>query len=77
MVRLSSFCLHFNFDLLLLDNSEMSCSFNGNNVKDIIAKYQLKKSHLDFRIVIKCEKTEEFFDTDISCRSNALLEGKI
>jgi hypothetical protein len=77
VVRLSSFDLQINFDLFLLDKGEMPCPFNGNNVKDRIAIYQLKKSLLDFRLVIRCEQTGQFFDTDISCRSKALLEGKI
>ncbi|CAF0959328.1 unnamed protein product [Adineta steineri] len=56
------------------DNNERSYAFIGNNAKNKIAIYQLKKSQLDFRLVIRSEQTGEFFNTNIFCRSNALLE---
>ncbi|CAF0890765.1 unnamed protein product [Rotaria sordida] len=64
---------HINI-LYSFDNNEMSYPFIGNNVKNKIAHYQLKKSQLDFRLVIKCEQTGKFFNTNIFCRSNPLLE---
>lgn len=60
-----------------LDDSELSYPFEGANAKSKIALYQLKKSQLDFRLVIKSEQTETFSNTDIFCRSNELLEGKM
>ncbi|CAF2562310.1 unnamed protein product [Rotaria sp. Silwood2] len=60
----------YSFD----NNDDMSYPFIGNNVKSKIANYQLKKSQLDFRLVIRCEQTGEFFNTNIFCRSNPLLE---
>ncbi|CAF0860055.1 unnamed protein product [Rotaria sp. Silwood1] len=64
---------HIN-TLYSFDNNEMSYPFIGNNAKTKIAYYQLKKSQLDFRLVIRCEQTGEFFNTNIYCRSNPLLE---
>jgi hypothetical protein len=54
----------------------MTYPFIGNNAKSKIATYQLKKSLLDFRLVIRCNQTGEFLDPNISCRSSALLEGE-
>lgn len=59
----------------LLDNDEMLYPFDGHNVKKKILLYQLKKSQLDFRLVIRCEQTGEFLNTNVFCRSNPLLEG--
>lgn len=67
---------HMKFRFSTLDN-EIPYPFNEKNVKNKIALYQLKKSQLDFRLVILCEKTGKFINTDISCRSNPLLEGMI
>jgi hypothetical protein len=64
--------LFFSF----LENSDITYPFIGNSAKSKIAAYQLKKSQLDFRLVLRCNQTEEFIDLNISCRSNALLEGK-
>ena len=63
---------HFFFHI---DDNETLYPFNGNNAKNKIAIYQLKKSQLDFRLVIRCEKTDEFLDTNIYCRSDELIEG--
>ncbi|UJR08555.1 hypothetical protein I4U23_012816 [Adineta vaga] len=64
---------HIN-NLIAFDNNELSYPFDGMNAKTKIVRYQLKKSQLDFRLVIRCEQTETFLNTDIFCRSNALLE---
>ncbi|CAF4181285.1 unnamed protein product, partial [Rotaria sordida] len=64
---------HIN-TLHLFDNSDITYPFIGNNAKSKIATYQLKKSQLDFRLVIRCNQTGEFIDLNISCRSNPLLE---
>jgi hypothetical protein len=61
--------------LLLIDNSEILYPFHGNNAKNKIAMYQLKKTQLDFRLVVRCEQTGRFIDTNTFCRSNELLEG--
>jgi len=53
----------------------MSYPFNGNDAKRKIIEYQLKKSQLDFRLVIRSEQTGQFFNTNIFCRSNELIEG--
>jgi hypothetical protein len=58
-----------------LDNSNTSHPFSGNNMRSRIALYQLKKCQLDFRLVIKSEKTDEFIDTKVFCRSDELIEG--
>ncbi|CAF2623296.1 unnamed protein product [Rotaria sp. Silwood2] len=60
--------------LRLFDNSDITYPFIGNNAKSKIATYQLKKSQLDFRLVIRYNQTGEFIDLNISCRSNPLLE---
>lgn len=62
---------------LFLDNSDITYPFIGNNAKSKIATYQLKKSQLDFRLVLRCNRTGEFIDLNVSCRTNALLEGNI
>jgi hypothetical protein len=53
----------------------MSYPFNGNDAKRKITEYQLKKSQLDFRLVIRSEQTGQFFNTNIFCRSDELIEG--
>ena len=60
-----------------LDDSEITYPFMGKNAKSKIATYQLKKSQLDFRLVMRCSQTGEFLDLNISCRSYPLLEGSI
>ncbi|CAF0803920.1 unnamed protein product [Adineta ricciae] len=64
---------HIN-SLIAFDDSELSYPFEGANAKSKIALYQLKRSQLDFRLVIKSEQPETFSNTDIFCRSNELLE---
>ncbi|CAF0782036.1 unnamed protein product [Rotaria sp. Silwood1] len=65
---------HIN-TLRSFDKSDRTYPFIGNNAKSKIAIYQLKKSQLDFRLVIRCNnQTDEFVDLNISCRSNPLLE---
>ncbi|CAF3317032.1 unnamed protein product [Rotaria socialis] len=64
---------HIN-NLYAFENNDMPCPFVGHNAKNKIARYQLKKSQIDFRLVIKCDKTGEFLNTNIFCRSNSLLE---
>jgi len=66
-----------NYLFYSLDNSDIIHPFTGNNAKDKIAIYQLKKSQLDFRLVFLSNENGEFEDLNASCRSNALLEGKI
>lgn len=66
-----------NSFLVCLENESITYPFIGNNAKSKIATYQLKKSQLDFRLVIRCNQTGEFLDLNVSCRTNALLEGKI
>ena len=63
--------------LVRLDNCHITYPFLGNNAKSKIATYQLKKSQLDFRLVLRCNQTGEFIDLNVSCRTNALLEGNI
>ncbi len=53
----------------------MSHPFIGDNAKNKIARYHLQKSVLEFHLVNFDEQTQEFQDTGIFCRSNALLEG--
>ncbi|CAM4745789.1 unnamed protein product [Rotaria magnacalcarata] len=60
--------------LVSFDNSDITYPFIGNSAKHKIASYELKKSQLDFRLVIRCNQTGEFIDLNISCRSNPLLE---
>ncbi len=57
------------------DTSDTAHPFLGDNAKNKIARYNLKKSEIDFRLVNLSEQTHEFIDTGIYCRSNALLEG--
>lgn len=57
------------------DNSDITYPFVGDTPKAKIATYELKKSQLDFRLVFRCPQTGEFIDLNVSCRSNALLEG--
>ncbi len=71
------FFIIYSFICFSLDNSGITYPFIGNNAKSKIATYQLKKSQLDFRLVFRCNQTGEFIDLNVSCRSNALLEGKI
>ena len=59
-----------------LDKDIHAQSFMGDSPKNKIAIYQLKYSQLDFRLVAKCNKAD-FIDLNISCRSNALREGKL
>ena len=66
-----------NSSIVCLENESITYPFIGNNAKSKIATYQLKKSQLDFRLVIRCNQTGEFLDLNVSCRTNALLEGKI
>ena len=73
IIRSSVWFFVFSFDL---ENSDITYPFIGNNAKSKIATYQLKKSQLDFRLVVLCNQTGEFVDLNISCRSNPLLEGK-
>ncbi len=60
-----------------LDNSDITYPFIGNNAKSKIATYQLKKSQLDFRLVLRSQHTGEFIDLNVSCRTAELLEGNI
>jgi len=55
------------------DNGDNCHPFISNNVKQIIALYQLKKSKLDFRLAVQI-KPGTFLSTDICCRSNELVE---
>ncbi|UJR37668.1 hypothetical protein I4U23_030364 [Adineta vaga] len=60
--------------LQLYDDRMMTCTFEGDTPKQKIAMYQLKKSQLDFRLVMKCAETGEYIDLNASCRSEELLE---
>lgn len=60
--------------LSLFDNSDITYPFIGDTPKAKIATYQLKKSQLDFRVVVRCPRTGDFIDANVSCRTNALLE---
>jgi len=74
LTRLKQCYLKQMNSLSLFDNSDITYPFIGSNAKMKITTYQLKKSQLDFRLVLRCNQTGEFVDLNISCRSNALLE---
>ncbi|CAF0967994.1 unnamed protein product [Adineta ricciae] len=63
--------------LKLYDDHLVTCTFEGDTPKKKIALYQLKKSQLDFRLVMRCPQTGGFIDLHASCRSRELLEGLI
>ncbi|CAF1539390.1 unnamed protein product [Adineta ricciae] len=60
--------------LQLYDDHLVTCRFEGDTPKKKIALYQLKKSQLDFRLVMRCPQTGGFIDLHASCRSRELLE---
>ncbi|CAF3610675.1 unnamed protein product [Adineta steineri] len=74
LTRLKQCNLKVMNNLDLFDNYGIVYPFIGNNAKNKIANYQLKKSQLDFRLVFRCHQTDEFIDLNVSCRSDELLE---
>ena len=67
------YCHRFIIDL---DGVGTIHPFLGENAKNKIARYQLKKSQLDFRLVEYCPQTNDFIDKGISCLTPPLTEGK-